>query len=459
MTTEYAFEGPKRSSDAVTWSFAAQTYGADAAAPFSGPFAAAYQATIGAAFDRWSSVSGLTFSQIADSPGAAIRVGFGDFPSPYILGETIVRSAGGYLPNNTVIRLLDPSTGGIVANAQGAWIYSGLDVTLYQVALHEIGHALGLDHTTDPTTLMYPVVSGLNTDLATGDIEGINTLYPLYTVSALDPVQVEGNTGAAAYLFVITRHNDPASATTIDYQVTGTAYPGFAETQAADASEFAGGAYPSGQLIFAAGTTSLTLSIQVAGNTVPQPDLGFALSLSSTAATLTTTVRGTLNAAILDDDSQAAVNGSTLWIYRFFDTVDGTHFFTASTAERNAVVESRPDLRYEGPQLSAVADSAADPESVPVYRFFDTVHGTHFYTESASERDAVIGSRADLIFEGIGFYEHATAQSGDTAVYRYFDTLSGTHFLTSGAAERATILATRQDFINEGVAFYAPASA
>ncbi len=62
------------------------------------------------------------------------------------------------------------------------------------------------------------------------------------------------------------------------------------------------------------------------------------------------------------------------------------------------------------------------------------------------------------MFEGTAFYEHPTAQPGDTPVYRFFDVVDGTHFFTSSTSERGAILATRPDLHDEGVAFYAPSA-
>jgi hypothetical protein len=166
-----------------------------------------------------------------------------------------------------------------------------------------------------------------------------------------------------------------------------------------------------------------------------------------------------VNAVILNDNGYASITGNMIGVYRFFDTRDGTHFLTASVQERNNLVQTRPDLTYEGPEFNAVADPNADPAAVSVFRFFDTRYGTHFYTASASERDTVTSTRPDLVYEGPGYYEHATQQNGDTAVYRFFDTHYGTHFYTSSPAERATILATRSDLTDEGVGFYAPGAA
>lgn len=453
--TEYAFEGAKRASTAITWSFATQTYAADAAVAFSNPIDQAYQDTIRAAFARWASVSGLTFSETPDSPAAAIRVGFGTFSSAIIIGQTRIASSAGILRADTTVQLLDPLQHGLVLDPNGAWTYASSDITLFQVATHEIGHALGLDHSTDPNAIMYQYATAASADLDFGDIEGIDTLYPLYTVAALDPVQVEG----AAYHFMITRASDPTLPLTVNYAVTGAAYPGLAGTAAATGSDFAGGVLPSGQITFARGATTATLTVSVASDSAGEPDEGFAISLSSTSPTDSVTVRGTLNAVILGDDSHAEVASNTIGVYRFFDAGDGTHFFTASLQERNTLIQTRADLIYEGPELAAIANPAADPAAAPVFRFFDTRNGTHFYTASAAERDTAAGTRADLVYEGTGFYEHAAPQSDDAPIYRFFDTRLGTHFYTSSPAERATILATRSDLTDEGVGFYAPSTA
>ena len=146
-------------------------------------------------------------------------------------------------------------------------------------------------------------------------------------------------------------------------------------------------------------------------------------------------------------------------VFRFFDAANGTQLLTQNPAERDAIIGSRPDLRYEGVGLHALDPAHIDASATAVYRFFDLSTGTHFMTASATERDALLGSRPDLVFEpNSTLFEHATAQAGDTAVYRFFDSQSGAHFFTADPAERASILATRPDMTLEGIAFYAPAA-
>lgn len=49
---------------------------------------------------------------------------------------------------------------------------------LFLVAAHEFGHALGMAHSSDPGSLMYPVYSyAKGFPLSEDDIEGIQSLY------------------------------------------------------------------------------------------------------------------------------------------------------------------------------------------------------------------------------------------------------------------------------------------
>ena len=153
-----------------------------------------------------------------------------------------------------------------------------------------------------------------------------------------------------------------------------------------------------------------------------------------------------------------ALTADTIGVYRFFDSNYGTHFFSASSSEKDTIMATRSDLVYEGVGLQSIDPASTDPHAAAVYRFFDETYGTHFFTASASERDTVIATRSDLAYEGTGFIEHTAQQSGDTPVYRFFDTKYGTHFYTADPSERATVVATRPDLVDEGVGFYAPGS-
>jgi len=63
----------------------------------------------------------------------------------------------------------------------------GVNTDLFSMALHELGHSLGLGHSDDPTAVMYPYYKMVTT-LAAPDIASILTLYAAQTsVSTVPP--------------------------------------------------------------------------------------------------------------------------------------------------------------------------------------------------------------------------------------------------------------------------------
>ncbi len=184
----YVFEGPTWASHTITWSFASSTYSQDAATPFSSSIGAAYQSTVQQAVQRWAAASGLNLVQQTDTTdptkAANIRIGFADLGTATSnqIGYTSYRdtaSGTGALTfsGDTVVRLEDPSKDPLTAGSGGSLTYQGYTTTLYQTILHEFGHALGLDHSKDASTVMYPTLGAGNPDLGAGDIAGIQALY------------------------------------------------------------------------------------------------------------------------------------------------------------------------------------------------------------------------------------------------------------------------------------------
>ncbi len=182
----YAFVGPVWRPGPITWSFADFTYPADQASfSFSDPLSLvpSAQAEMARAIQDWARVSGLTFQQVADTPdpnaAADIRIGFGKFDvtTTREIGETKVY-LGQYSRPDTIIRMEDPTEVPLVpVNDQLAYTTAG-GTTFYQVALHEFGHALGLDHSSSPMDVMYAVATAQNRTLSASDIAGIRALYP-----------------------------------------------------------------------------------------------------------------------------------------------------------------------------------------------------------------------------------------------------------------------------------------
>ncbi|XP_050433703.1 stromelysin-3-like isoform X2 [Adelges cooleyi] len=128
-------------------------------------------AEIKRAFDQWSEVTPLQFIQTSSGP-VQINIAFqanyhGDI-SPFdgVLGVF----AHTLTPNRSNVHFDDSET----------WTTGTKRGTnLYQVALHEFGHMLGLDHTKVKFAVMRPVYPGYNPNykLKNDDIEGIQELY------------------------------------------------------------------------------------------------------------------------------------------------------------------------------------------------------------------------------------------------------------------------------------------
>jgi hypothetical protein len=69
---------------------------------------------------------------------------------------------------------------------------------VYSIALHELGHALGLGHSADPGAVMYPHYSGgVFSDLASDDIAGIRSLYAPAGGSNADAFEPDDTAAAA----------------------------------------------------------------------------------------------------------------------------------------------------------------------------------------------------------------------------------------------------------------------
>jgi hypothetical protein len=115
-------------------------------------------------FDRWTEVTPLYLDSRND--GADIEMGFDAIDG---FGNTVGYA---YFPDGGGDETFDVAE---------AWSTNPgpAQVDFESVALHEIGHSLGLDHSSDPTAVMYPSISGgtQRRGLAQDDIAGIQSIY------------------------------------------------------------------------------------------------------------------------------------------------------------------------------------------------------------------------------------------------------------------------------------------
>ncbi|KAG9449650.1 hypothetical protein H6P81_009615 [Aristolochia fimbriata] len=133
------------------------------------------------AFARWSAVTHFTFEEVKDYGGAEMRIGF--FRGAHGDGADF-DGRGGVLAH-----AFAPTAGIFHLDGDETWSTTtttttdpGADETdLESVAVHEIGHLLGLGHSSVRDAVMYPTIPrGVKkVNLHGDDIDGIRALYNL----------------------------------------------------------------------------------------------------------------------------------------------------------------------------------------------------------------------------------------------------------------------------------------
>ena len=119
-------------------------------------------------------------------------------------------------------------------------------------------------------------------------------------------------------------------------------------------------------------------------------------------------VRGTLTSAYAYEGVAYVVDranpGNSSPLYRFYNMRAGSHFYTADPAEKDRVASTLPSLyHYDGPAYAISRTSA--PGARTIWRFYNRGNGSHFYTASAAERDNTIALLSSTYaYEGPAFY-------------------------------------------------------
>jgi serralysin len=145
-----------------------------------------YVAELRAAFAMWSAVANIEFVQIADGGGnfgvgenAAIRIG-----AAYMDGAFNTLAAA-YFP------FASAEAGDIIFDSGETTFWTATSFRL--VALHEIGHSLGLDHEATALAVMNAFYNPGLTALQTDDINGIRAMYGAQD-GAVSPLYMRSDT-------------------------------------------------------------------------------------------------------------------------------------------------------------------------------------------------------------------------------------------------------------------------
>ena len=326
ITTDFSLVGNKwgdelplgSSGGDVTFSFAQQNFATQLAEFDSFITGETLKNDIEVALGAWESVADIRFVEVADSTAVDIRFGWRDIDGEGgVLGQTTVPSAG---PLSSVIVALDESEN---------WFFGGVSpanqIDFSTVTTHEVGHAIGIAHSSSSQAIMNAVYSSDILTLQQDDIDAAKEIYGPNQVDAIDVFRFY-NPDLGAHLF----------------------------------------------------TTDQVEKISIEKNTsFRQEGIGFK-ALSN-----------------VDTDKEGVVP-----VYRFYNSELGSHFFTAFEKEKDHVL-TLDAFVYEGEGFKAFSSDSI--LTTPIFRFFNFETGGHFFTADVAERDVVMNI-PQLRYEGEAFY-------------------------------------------------------
>jgi len=137
--------------------------------------------------------------------------------------------------------------------------------------------------------------------------------------------------------------------------------------------------------------------------------------------------------------------------YRLLDSDSGDHFYTIDKNEMASAVAN--GYISEGVEGYIYAGSGVSGTS-PLYRFWNSVAGSHFYTTSVTEKDGLLGMPSVWTYEGIEGYIYTVQISGTSPLYRFWNSVDSSHFYTTSVTERDKLLGMPSVWTYEGIEGY-----
>ena len=162
--------------------------------------------------------------------------------------------------------------------------------------------------------------------------------------------------------------------------------------------------------------------------------------------------------------SAASSNAATP-VYRFYNPILKTYFYTADSNEKDNVLfnsdENRPDDQewpyvFQGSTFNAASTGSSNVKLL--HRFFNADTGHHLWSMDPNEIADIKNTLPSYNYEGPSYYVYdsdpypSDPHIGEL-VYRYYNSTTGKHFWTADAEERNLIQLTGV-WVEEGPAFW-----
>lgn len=139
-------------------------------------------------------------------------------------------------------------------------------------------------------------------------------------------------------------------------------------------------------------------------------------------------------------------------VFRFYNTMQDSHFYTASTEERDSILANLDHFQLEGVAFTTTATSI---DGTALHRFYNQQTTHHFFTTSDDEKARIEADLPGYAYEGVAMYVYTvTIDDNMENVARLYNTETGKHLFTASDAEEQNAIESL-GFTKEGDAFFA----
>jgi Ca2+-binding RTX toxin-like protein len=222
---------------------------------------------------------------------------------------------------------------------------------------------------------------------AEAEIVAAPALGPAVGIATDAVFKNEGDAGATPFAFTVFRTNG-TGALNVAYAVKPTG------ARPASAADFVGGVMPSGVISFAAGETSKTLVIQVAGDAVAEFDEAFMVEVSPAGAPSVGTLAPRSAVAIMNDDGAPAARLCIAPAGALAGEGDSGVTTLAFEVARTGDVSGTATVGY------ALSGSGADPAEVNDFAGGSPPTGSVTFAVGETHKRILVPIAGDLLFEG-----------------------------------------------------------